>query len=169
MATRTRRLGSGEERLEIGGETPGIGGDTSQMSGEAMARDLPLFDASVTRMMGWPIEVWLRCQAGMLKVAQPAASGWIARRRDAATATLDTLEKLASCNDLQEAAALQRAWFEGSMKRLDSDLHAFADHAVALSQEAMSATRYAAQTTSEAVGRMPAFTPHADEPVGQAA
>jgi Phasin protein len=169
MATRTRKLGSGEERLEVGGETPGIGGETSRTSGETIARDLPLFDGSVTRMMGWPIEVWLRCQAGMLKVAQPAASGWIARRRDAATATLDTFEKLASCNDLQEVAALQRVWFEESMKRLDSDLHAFADQAVALSQEAMSATRDAAQTTSEALGRMPSFMPHGEEPVGQAA
>jgi hypothetical protein len=115
-------------------------------------REFLLMDPSLTRMMGWPVEMWLRAQTGMLKAAEPLASGWIERRREAADAALDCFEKLTHCNDLKEAATIQRDWFEGAMRRLDTDLHAIADQALALSQEAMSATRYAAQTSSEVVG-----------------
>ncbi|HEV8014469.1 MAG TPA: phasin family protein [Stellaceae bacterium] len=124
--------------------------DRMQSAAEAISR-LPFFDSSVTRMFSWPVEAWLRCQAGMLKAAEPAATGWIERRRAAATSTLETLERLAGCNDLQEVASIQRGWFEDSLKRFDSDLHALADQALAVSQEAMSATRYAAQTSAEVV------------------
>jgi hypothetical protein len=133
-----------------------------------ISREFPLFDAA--RMMGWPVEIWLRAQSGMLKAVQPVATGWIERRRDAATAALDAIEKLSHCNDLQEAAAIQRDWFEGTMRRFDTDLHAMADQAVALSQEAMSATRYAAQTSSEVVGRtMQATTTRTEHTIEQAA
>lgn len=117
---------------------------------EAVTR-LPFFDPSIARMFGWPVEAWLRAQAGILQASQPVATGWLERRRAAATATLDTLERLANCNDLKEAASIQRNWIEDSMKRLDSDLHAFADQALAVSREAMSATRYAAQTSADVV------------------
>jgi hypothetical protein len=120
---------------------------------ETQPNQFLFFDSSIARMMGWPVEVWLRTQTNMLKAVQPVATGWIERRREAATAALDTFEKLAQCNDLQEAAAIQRDWFEGQMRRLDTDLHALADHAVAISQEAMSATRFAAHTSSEMAGR----------------
>jgi len=128
---------SGKARIETPAEKP--------MSG------FSFFEAPVTRMIGWPVEFWLRTQTGILKAAEPVATGWIERRREAATAALNTFEKLANCSDLQEAATIQRDWFEGSMRRLDTDLHAFADQAVAFSQEAMAATRYAAQTSSEVV------------------
>jgi len=124
-----------------------------QIAGEATSGpETSSFDGSVTRMIGWPVEAWLRCQAGMLKATEPAATGWFERRREGANAVLSTFEKLAKCNDLQEAVSIQRDWFEGTMRRLDSDLHAIADQAVALSQEAMAVTRYAAQTSSEIVG-----------------
>lgn len=128
-----------------------IGTDGRVESSADTALRLPFFDSSVARMMSWPVEAWLRCQAGMLKAAEPAATGWIERRRAAATATIETLERLAGCSDFQEAASIQRSWFEDSMKRLDSDIHALADQALAISQEAMSATRYAAQTSAEVV------------------
>lgn len=115
------------------------------------ASQFPFFDASFARMLGWPVEAWLRAQAGILQASQPVATGWLERRRAAATATLETIERLAACNDLKEAASIQRNWFEDSMKRLDSDLHAFADQALAVSREAMSATRYAAQTSADVV------------------
>lgn len=111
----------------------------------------PFFDGSVARMFSWPVEAWLRAQAGILQASEPVATGWIERRRAAATSTLDTLERLACCNDLKEVATIQRGWFEESMKRLDSDLHALTDQALAVSREAMSATRYAAQTSAEVV------------------
>jgi hypothetical protein len=115
---------------------------------EAASR-LPLFDGSMARMLSWPVEAWLRAQAGILKASEPVATGWLERRCAAATATLETIERLSHCNDLKEAASIQRGWFEGSMKRLDSDLNAFADQALAVSREAMSATRYAAQSSAE--------------------
>jgi hypothetical protein len=116
-----------------------------------MAAQFPFYDESITRFASWPVEAWLRCQAGFLKAAEPAATGWIERRRAAVNASLDALARLSSCGDLQEAAAIQRNWLEESMKRFDSDLHALADQALAISQEAMSATRYAAQTSAEVV------------------
>lgn len=128
-----------------------IGADDRVESIPAAVEQFPFFDDSVARMMSWPVEAWLRCQAGMLKAAEPAATGWIERRRAAATAALDALERLAACRDLQEAASIQRGWLEESMKRFDSDLHALADQALALSQEAMSATQYAAQTSTDVV------------------
>lgn len=133
----------------------------------ATAPDLrpPSFDESITRLMVWPVESWLRCQAGMLKATEPTATAWIARRREGVAAVLDTFEKLAKCTDLQEVAAIQREWIDGSLRRLDSDLHALADHAVALSHEATVATRDAAQTSTEIVGfAVQASTPSANEP-----
>jgi hypothetical protein len=124
--------------------------DRAEGTAEAVMR-FPLFDSSMARMMSWPVEAWLRCQAGILRASEPVASGWMERRRAAATAALDTLERLAGCSDLKEVASIQRNWFDDSMKRLDSDLHALADQALAVSQEAMSATRYAAQTSAEVV------------------
>lgn len=139
MASRMRKLENADEGQGYSATAPGL--------------EPPAFDgSSMTRLMVWPVETWLRCQAGMLKAVQPAASGWIARRREGATAVLNTVEKLAKCNDLQEAASIHRDWIEGTLQRLDSDFHALADHAVALSHEAMAATRDAAQTSTEIVG-----------------
>lgn len=136
--------------------------DRIESAAEAVSR-LPFFDGSMARMFGWPVEAWLRAQAGILQASQPVAAGWLERRRAAATATLETLERLANCNDFQEAASIQRNWFEDSMKRLDSDLHAFADQALAVSREAMSATRYAAQTSADVVALAIQPVPRAPE------
>lgn len=125
--------------------------DRVESAAEVVSRIPFYFDGSVARMFSWPVEAWLRAQAGILQASEPVATGWLERRRAAATATLETIERLATCNDLKEAASIQRLWFEENMKRLDSDLHAFADQALAVSREAMSATRYAAQTSADVV------------------
>jgi hypothetical protein len=141
-----------------------------EMSGPPAPSLEPLaLNGSITRMIGWPVEAWLRCQEGVLKAVEPAATGWIERRREGAYAVFSTFEKLAKCSDLQEAASIQRDWLEGTMRRLDSDLHAFADHAVALSQEAMAATRYAAQTSTEIVTLTTQTAGRSDDVVEQAA
>jgi len=155
MAAKTKKF------EEIGGRQ--IAGVT------APSTESPSFDVSITRLIGWPVEAWLRCQAGMLKATEPTASGWIERRREGATAAFSTFEKLAKCSDLQEAVSIHRDWFEGTMRRLDSDLHALADQAVALSHEAMAATRYAAQTSSEIVGLTQSTSTRQDEVVDEAA
>lgn len=155
MATKTRKIENTDARTDV-------------RANEARG-DTPLYDASITRVMGWPVEVWLRCQAGMLKAAEPVATGWIERRREAASAAFDAFEKLAGCSNLQEVASIQRDWLEGAMRRLDTDLHAFADHAVALSHEAMSATRYAAETSKEVVGLVTQTPVRHEEPIEQAA
>lgn len=155
MATKTRKFENRDMRTES---------RTSVTRGDAAS-----YDESISRVMGWPIEVWLRCQAGMLKAAEPVATGWIERRREAASAAFEAFEKLAGCSDLQEAAAVHRDWLEGAMQRLDTDLHALADHAVALSHEAVSATRYAAQTSTEVVGLAMQTPARQEEAVEQAA
>jgi hypothetical protein len=128
-----------------------IGIDERVESAMESASQLPFLDGSVARMLCWPVEAWLRAQAGILKASEPVATGWLERRCAATTATLDTIERLAHCNDLKEAAAIQRGWLEESMKRLDSDFSAFADHALAVSRETMSATRYAAESSADVV------------------
>ncbi len=115
------------------------------------AASQPFFDGSVAYMLSWPVEAWLRAQAGILKASEPVATGWLERRCAAATSTLDTIERLAHCNDLKEAASIQRSWFEESMKRLDTDFNAFADQALAVSRETMSATRSVAQSSADVV------------------
>ena len=82
---------------------------------------------------------------------------------------IDAFARLASCSDLQEAASIHREWLEGTMRRLDADLHAIADHAVAVSNEAVTATRYAAQSSSEAMSRAAAPVFRQDEAIEQAA
>lgn len=119
--------------------------------GKEAAAPFPFYDESITRIVGWPVEAWLRCQAGILKAAQPVTIGWIERRRAGATAALETFERLALCKDWEEAASIQRNWIEETMQRFDSDLHAFSEQALAIAQEAMSATRYAAQSSSDVV------------------
>jgi len=129
----------------------------------------PSFDGSITRVIGWPVEAWLRCQEAVLKATEPAATGWIERRREGANAVLSTFEKLAKCGDLQEVASIHRDWLEGTMRRLDSDLHALADQAVALSHEAVAATRYVAQTSTDILSLTAQAAARSDETGEQAA
>ena len=155
-SSKTRKAESFSDlgRMETGPVSPGTGA---------------AFDESLVRLMGWPVETFLRCQAGLLKAAEPATNGWIERRREAAHAALDTFERLSKCNDLQQAASIHREWIDGAMRRFDSDLHALADHAVAVSHEAMTVTRIAAQSSSDMAGLATQGTVRALEPVEQAA
>ena len=108
--------------------------------------------ASVMRAATWPVEFWLRGQSNMLRAIEPLAKGWIERRQEAANATVETWQRLAQCNDLQEAVAVQRNWIEGSVQRLNADLRAFADHATAISREALAVASQAGQGSAEAAG-----------------
>jgi hypothetical protein len=147
-----------------------LSGIGKQESGAGLpSAEVPAFEESITRLMGWPIDTWLRCQASLLEAATPATTGWVERRREAAHAALDTFERLSKCNDLQQAASIHREWLEGTMRRLDSDLHALADHAVAVSHEAMAVTRIAAQSSSDMAGLATQNSIRALEPVEQAA
>lgn len=110
---------------------------------------VPFFDEALLRLLSRPIDIWLQCQAGILKVTQPATTAWIERRRDAAMAGFTALEKLRACTDLNELAALQRDCLEDTVRRLDADLRALADHALALSQETLIATRSTSETSAE--------------------
>ena len=155
-STKTRKAESFTDigRTETGASSPGTG---------------TAFDESLVRLMAWPVETFLRCQASLLKAAEPATNGWIERRREAAHAAFDAFERLSKCNDLQQAASIHREWVEGAMRRFDSDLHALADHAVAVSHEAMAATRIAAQNSSDMAGLAAQGAVRALEPVEQAA
>jgi len=101
----------------------------------------------VAEMMARPFEIWLRWQADMAKAAEPIAAGWLERRREAATAALEAMEQLAACRpmDFGRAAAIQRDWLDGAMKRWALDMEALTAHAAALSQEA---GRYATRPSS---------------------
>jgi hypothetical protein len=115
----------------------------TEIPAEKSALPLSGSEESVVAMIAWPFDAWLACQANILEAAAPAASLWIERRGDGAAATLDAFERLAACGGLEEAAAIHREWLAGSVRRLDEDWRALADHAVCLSQEVVAITRRA--------------------------
>jgi len=121
---------------------------------ETYLADLMRLDGSMTQMMTRPLEICLRWQADLLKAAEPLTADWLERRREGTNAALDALERLARCTDLAEAASIQRDWFDGATKRLNSDIGALTAQAVALSEEAVVATRNAAQSSAEAVASL---------------
>ena len=123
---------------------------TKTMKAEpASAIPTAAFGVPMTRLMSGPMEALLQWQADALKAAEPVMMGWLERRRDATAATLETIEKLGRCTDLSEAAQVQGEWIDGVLKRLNADLQTLTEHAMALSQEAVSLTRRAAHSAAE--------------------
>jgi len=104
-----------------------------------------LFNGQALRLAAWPLEIWLQCQQEMLKVAEPAAAEWFARRREGTEAALKTLGQLTSCGDFQEAAKLQRDWVESEAKRLEADARALGVQALPWSREAAEASSHAVE------------------------
>jgi len=104
----------------------------------------PLFDvlgldSSLANMATRPLEIWLRWQADILRAVEPASVAWLERRREGAATALEALEKLARCADLTEAAAVQRDWLDGAVRRLRADVAALTDQTLLLSQETVAA------------------------------
>lgn len=112
--------------------------------------DFTRFGEPMARMIAGPIEALLQWQTDALKAAEPVMMGWLERRRNAATATLETIEKLGRCGgDLGEAALIQREWLDGALKRLNADIQTLTEHAMTLSHEAVTVTRRAAQSAAD--------------------
>lgn len=109
----------------------------------------PVDYGSVAEMIARPLEIWLRWQVDVVKAAEPVTSSWLERRREAAAATLEAVEQLATCRptDFGRAAEIQRDWLDGAMKRWNMDMEAWTTQAATLSQEA---GRYAARSSSAA-------------------
>lgn len=99
--------------------------------------------------LAWPLEHLLQLQAELLKAAEPSFNGWLNRRREGTDAVLRACEKLAACRDFGEALSIQSELIDGAMNRLDLDVQAVTEHARAVSQCTLGATRQAAQTTTE--------------------
>jgi hypothetical protein len=112
--------------------------------------DVLRLDGSITEMMTRPFEALLRWQGDLLKAVEPAAMGWLERRRDGTAAALDALQKLARCTDLADAAAIQRDWLDGALKRMSAEVTALTEQTMALSQEAAAVVRSAAQPPAAA-------------------
>ncbi len=110
----------------------------------------PDFDAPMMRMIAWPVQLWLRSQADMIKAAEPVATGWLERRREDAEATLQALGRLSARPGLSDAATIQREWLDGVMRRLEADITALTGPATFWSHETITATQEAAQRLSEA-------------------
>jgi len=110
---------------------------------------VPVTDMQNPLSLVWPIDHWLQWQAELLKLAAPSLNGFLSRRGEALSAAMRTAEKLVACRDLDAALSIQSEWAEGALKRLELDIEAAAEHAIALSHCAADATRRAAQTTSE--------------------
>ena len=112
------------------------------------------FNGQVLRLAVWPIEICLRWQEELLKVAAPAAAEWFVRRREGTEAALKALGQLTACEDLQAAAKLQSDWVENEAKRLEADARAW-------SAQAFYWPRETAGVPSHSVERAPAARPRA--------
>jgi phasin protein len=108
-----------------------------------------LFGAQFMRMASYPLEFWLHCQEAMLNAAGPMGEEWTKRRRAGITAALRALEELKSCDDLAEAAVIQREWMAGAMERLAADAQAMAEQGMTFSQDAIKAGQAAAKVAEE--------------------
>jgi hypothetical protein len=97
----------------------------------------------------WPIEYWLRLQADLFRLGEPAVIGWMGRRCAAASAAVEGLGRLAACTDLAAAVAIQADWIEGARERLVQDIEALGEQAQMLSQYAAGAAGRVVRTTSE--------------------
>jgi hypothetical protein len=96
-----------------------------------------------------PIEIMLRFNAGIINAFQSATLGWVQRRQEAARDAIESFGKLAHCRDIGEAVAIQRAWVQRSMHRLDEDFSPLAIQTPDMLQEAASAGATALATMSE--------------------
>jgi hypothetical protein len=123
--------------------------ETAPTVSAACLADLTRFGAPMTRMIAGPTEAWLQWQADALKAVEPVMKGWLERRREATTATLETMGRLAHCGDLGAAALIQGEWFDGALKRLNADIQTLTEHAMTLSQEAVSVSRRAAHSAAD--------------------
>jgi len=113
--------------------------------------DFMRFDVSVIEMIARPLQICLRLQADLIKAAQPLTADWLERRREGTDAALEVLEKLMRCTDLAEATAIQRDWFDATIRRLNSDIGALTAHLIVGSKETAAATRNVIQASSDAI------------------
>lgn len=105
-------------------------------------------DTEAVPSLAWPLELWLQFQADLFRATEPALIGWIDRRCEGTGAVLRSVERLTTCQDFGEAISIQSEWLTGFMGRLDRDIQAVAEHALAVSQCASGATQQAAQATT---------------------
>jgi hypothetical protein len=98
--------------------------------------------------LAWPMELWLQFQADLFRASEPVLIGWIDRRCEGTGALMHSVERLTACQDFGEAVAIHSEWLTGVMGRLDRDVQALAEHALAVSQCASGATQQAAQATT---------------------
>ena len=124
--------------------------ETAPAMAAACLADFTRLGAPMTRMIAAPTEAWLQWQADALKTIEPLMKGWLERRREATAATMDTIDRLTRCGDLAEAAQIQSEWIDGAIKRLNTDFQTLTEHAMSLSQEAVTVSRRAAQSAADA-------------------
>lgn len=105
-------------------------------------------DAEGVLSLAWPLEHWLQFQADLFRATEPTLLGWIERRAEGTGAVLRSLNRLAACQDIGDVVAIQSEWLTGFMERLDRDIQAVAEQALAVSQCASGATQQAAQVTT---------------------
>jgi hypothetical protein len=111
-------------------------------------------------------EAWLNARANLIANVGSLTDDWLRRRREAFGATLDTMRRIGECNDLGDAARLQRDWLADSAARAVSELAALGTGVITLarcttakfdgSAPAAEATGQAGEVMLSAAGRKPA-------------
>lgn len=108
------------------------------------------FNGSTMRMVGWPIEAWLRWQAEVLDAVAPVASEWLARRREGTASALRAIERLRNCADVADCAKIQSDWAQEASKRLVADFRSLTNSAW-LWRQASAKAGHGALTADESV------------------
>jgi|GEM_PF-2957912 hypothetical protein len=102
---------------------------------------LPGFNGAAMQWALWPMQFWLQWQANMLKAVAPTTAEWMERRRQGTEAALHALDRLCACHSAAEASKVQSEWLKDEAKRLETDMRAFGNSALRLSEEAAKASR----------------------------
>lgn len=104
---------------------------------------------AVTRSAG----AWLDSQADLLHEVDAMTQAWVQRRREAIDAVRQSIEDMRNSRELADMLRIQQEWLTGSLRRVASDLEAWATLAGTMWQRTMLRFTEAGQSTAEEVRR----------------
>ena len=99
----------------------------------------PTDGAGWTSFFTQAADTWLENCKTVSGGSQTIGSRWLKDCSDQIQSNLDTWTKLAGCQDVAEAAAIQQRWWRGTVDRLSAEFKDCQDQMAALSQQGFAA------------------------------
>jgi hypothetical protein len=96
---------------------------------------------------------WFDSQADMLHEVDAVTQAWVQRRREMIEALQQSIAEMRNSHELADMLRIQQAWFIGSLRRVASDLEAWAGLAGTMWQRTVLRFTEAGRSTAEDVGR----------------